>query len=193
MNFADRDWDFNYTTSQPIRFNETVYTDNISAMLAYYAYIALGMDYDSFSPLGGDSHFERAQNIVNIAQNTGVSGWDQFQNRRNRYWLVENVYINKQYEPIRQAMYEYHRLVLDAFQEDPDAARAKVLDVLKNIQAVNRIIPNSIFVIAFLDAKNDEIVNMFSEGDMSLRRNVYNELLKLDPSRRSKYQQIVRN
>lgn len=193
LNFADRDWDFNYTTSQPIRFNETVYTDNISAMLAYYAYIALGMDYDSFSPLGGNPHFERAQNIVNIAQNTGVSGWDQFQNRRNRYWLVENVYINKQYEPIRQAMYEYHRLVLDAFQEDPDAARAKVLDVLKNIQAVNRIIPNSIFVIAFLDAKNDEIVNMFSEGDMSLRRNVYNELLKLDPSRRSKYQQIVRN
>ncbi len=193
LNFADRDWDFNYTTSQPLRFNETVYTDNITAMLAYYAYITLGMDYDSFSPLGGSPHFEKAQNIVNTAQNTGVSGWGQFQNRRNRYWLIENLYINKQYEPIRQAIYDYHRLVLDAFEQDPEAARAKTLEILKSIQSVNRVLPNSIFVISFLDAKNDELVSMFKEGDMGVRRNVYNELLKLDPSRRSKYQQIVRN
>lgn len=193
LNFADRDWDFNYTTSQPLRFNETVYTDNITAMLAYYAYITLGMDYDSFSPLGGSPHFEKAQNIVNTAQNSGVSGWGQFQNRRNRYWLIENLYINKQYEPIRQAIYDYHRLVLDAFEQDPNAAREKTLEILKSIQSVNRVLPNSIFVISFLDAKNDELVNMFKEGDMGLRRNVYNELLKLDPSRRSKYQQIVRN
>ena len=193
LNFADRDWDFNYTTSQPLRFNETVYTDNITAMLAYYAYITLGMDYDSFSPLGGSPHFEKAQNIVNTAQNSGVSGWGQFQNRRNRYWLIENLYINKQYQPIRQAIYDYHRLVLDAFEQDPNAAREKTLEILKSIQSVNRVLPNSIFVISFLDAKNDELVNMFKEGDMGLRRNVYNELLKLDPSRRSKYQQIVRN
>jgi hypothetical protein len=82
---------------------------------------------------------------------------------------------------------------LDTFQQDPDAGRTKTLEILKSIQEVNRILPNSIFVISFLDAKNEELVNMFSEGDMSVRRNVYNELLKLDPSRRSKYQQIVRN
>ena len=193
LNFADRDWDFNYTTSQPLRFNETVYSDNITAMLAYYAYVTLGIDYDSFSPFGGSPYFEKAQNIVNTAQNSGVSGWGQFQNRRNRYWLIENLYINKQYEPIRQAIYDYHRLVLDTFQQDPDAGRTKTLEILKSIQEVNRILPNSIFVISFLDAKNEELVNMFSEGDMSVRRNVYNELLKLDPSRRSKYQQIVRN
>lgn len=192
LNFADRDWAFNYTTSQPLRYNETVYTDNITGMLAYYAYIALGMDYDSFSPMAGNPHFDRAQNIVNIAQNTGVVGWGQFQNRRNRYWLIENLYINKQFEPVRQAVYDYHRLVLDTFEEDPIGSRQRVLDILKSIQEVNRVVPNSIFVIAFLDAKSDEIVNMFSEGDMTLRRNIYNELLKLDPSRRGKYQQIVR-
>lgn len=193
LNFADRDWDFNYTTSQPLRYNETVYTDNITAMLAYYAYIALGLDYDSFSPLGGSVHYEKAQNIVNVAQNSAATGWGQFQNRRNRYWLVENLYINKQYEPLRQGIYAYHRRAMDQFSQDPAAARAQILEILKSIQSVNRVLPNSIGVIAFLDAKNDEIVNMFKEGDMTIRRNVYNELLKLDPSRRSKYQQIVRN
>jgi len=193
LNFADRDWDFNFTTSQPLRYNESVYTDNITAMLAYYAYIALGLDYDSFSPMGGSPHYERAQNIVNIAQNSGATGWGQFQNRRNRYWLVENLFINKQFEPLRNGIYNYHRQAMDVFNDDPEAARAMVLEVLKQIQAVNRVLPNSIGVIAFLDAKNEEIVNMFKEGDLSVRRNVYNELLKLDPSRRSKYQQIVRN
>lgn len=193
LNFADRDWDFNYTQSQPLRFNETVYTDNVTAMLAFYAYIALGLDYDSFSPLGGSPHYERAQNIVNTAQNSGATGWGQFQNRRNRYWLIENLYINKQFEPLRQAIYDYHRQVMDQFTEDPAAAREKVLEILKSLQAINRVLPNSIGIISFLDAKNDEIVNMFKEGDMTVRRNVYNELLRLDPSRRSKYQQIVRN
>lgn len=193
LNFADRDWDFTYTQSQPLRFNETIYTDNITAMLSFYAYIALGLDYDSFSPLGGSRHYEKAQNIVNVAQNSGATGWGQFQNRRNRYWLIENLFINKQYEPLRQAIYTYHRQVMDKFTEDPVTAREQVLELLKQIQAVNRVLPNSIGIIAFLDAKNDEIVNMLKEGDMGLRRNAYNELLKLDPSRRSKYQQIVRN
>mgnify|MGYP001058049991 CR=1 FL=1 len=193
LNFADRDWDFTYTQSQPLRFNETIYTDNITAMLSFYAYIALGLDYDSFSPLGGSRHYEKAQNIVNVAQNSGATGWGQFQNRRNRYWLLENLFINKQYEPLREAIYTYHRQVMDKFTEDPAAARAQVLALLKQIQAINRVLPNSIGIIAFLDAKNDEIVNMLKEGDMSVRRNAYNELLKLDPSRRSKYQQIVRN
>lgn len=193
LNFADRDWGFNYTQSQPLRFNETVYTDNLTAMLAFYAYIALGLDYDSFSPLGGSPHYERAQNIVNTAQNSGATGWGQFQNRRNRYWLIENLYINKQFEPLRQAIYDYHRQVMDKFTEDPAAAREKVLEILKSLQSINRVLPNSIGIISFLDAKNDEIVNMFKEGEMTVRRNVYNELLRLDPSRRSKYQQIVRN
>jgi hypothetical protein len=193
LNFADRDWDFTYTQSQPLQFNETLFTTNISALLAYYAYIALGLDYDSFSPLGGSPHYERAQNIVNTAQNSGAVGWDQFQSRRNRYWLVENLYINKQFEPLRMVYYQYHREMMDSFAEDPAAARAKVLEMLKTLQGINRILPNSIGIISFLDAKNEELINMFKEGDPTLRRNIYNELLRLDPSRRSRYQQIVRN
>jgi len=193
LNFADRDWDFTYTQSQPLQFNETLFTTNISALLAYYAYIALGLDYDSFSPLGGSPHYARAQNIVNTAQNSGAVGWGQFQNRRNRYWLVENLYINKQFEPLRMVYYQYHREMMDKFAEDPAAARAKVLDMLKTLQGINRILPNSIGIISFLDAKNEELISMCKEGDPTLRRNIYNELLRLDPSRRSRYQQIVRN
>lgn len=193
LNFADRDFDYNYTQSQPLRYNESVYTDNITGMLAFYAYVALGLDYDSFSPMGGNPHYEKAQNIVNIAQNSGATGWGQFQSRRNRYWLIENLFINKQFEPLREAIYKYHRQVMDKFTDDPESARAQVLELLKSLQEVNRVLPNSIGIISFLDAKNEEIVNIFKQGDMGVRRNVYNELLKLDPSRRSKYQQIVRN
>ena len=193
LNFADRDFDYNYTQSQPLRYNESVYTDNITGMLAFYAYVALGLDYDSFSPMGGNPHYEKAQNIVNIAQNSGATGWGQFQSRRNRYWLIENLFINKQFEPLREAIYKYHRQVMDKFTDDPESARAQVLELLKSLQEVNRVLPNSIGIISFLDAKNEEIVNIFKQGDIGVRRNVYNELLKLDPSRRSKYQQIVRN
>ncbi len=193
LNFADRDFDYNYTQSQPLRYNESVYTDNITGMLAFYAYVALGLDYDSFSPMGGNPHYEKAQNIVNIAQNSGATGWGQFQSRRNRYWLIENLFINKQFEPLREAIYTYHRQVMDKFTDDPESARAQVLELLKSLQEVNRVLPNSIGIISFLDAKNEEIVNIFKQGDIGVRRNVYNELLKLDPSRRSKYQQIVRN
>ncbi|OEK05634.1 hypothetical protein BFP71_16615 [Roseivirga misakiensis] len=193
FNFADRDWEFQFTTSQPLIFNENNFSSNITSLLAFYAYITLGLDYDSFSPLGGTPHYEKALLIVNNAQNSGATGWGQFQNRRNRYWLIENLRINSQYEPVRQALYNYHIKGLDSFLQTPDDTRAIILQSLKEIQAVNRLLPNAILIIAFLDAKNDEIINIFSKGPLDIRRNVYNELLKLDPTRRSKYQKIVQN
>lgn len=193
LNFADRDWEFQFTQSQPLQFNENSFTNNITSLLAYYANIALGIDYDSFSPLGGTPYFQTALNIVNNAQNAGSTGWGQFQNRRNRYWLVENLMSNGQYQPVRQAIYDYHLNGMDIFQREPEAARQNILDALKEIQQVNSILPNSILIITFLDAKSDELVNIFSQGDMKIRRETYNELLKLDPTRRSKYQKIVQN
>lgn len=193
LNFADRDWDFQYTPSQPILFNENNFSSNLSSLLSFYAYIALGLDYDSFSELGGESYYETALTIVNNAQNSGRTGWGQFQSRRNRYWLIENLKINNQYQPIREAIYKYHRLGLDAFQQNPEESREHFYETILALQDVNRIIPNSILVIAFLDAKGDEITNIFSQGPMDLRKDVYNELLKLDPTRRTKYQKIVQN
>lgn len=191
LNYADRDWQFQYTISQRMQFNENSFTNNITALLSYYAFIALGLDYDSFSPLGGTDFYEQAQRIVNNAQNNGGIGWGQFQNRRNRYWLAENLFTNEQYEPVRQALYNYHINGLDRFQEDPEAARLTILSALENIQEVNSILPNAVLIRSFLDAKNEEITDIFSRGDMDIRRDVYNIMLKLDPARRSGYQQMV--
>ena len=91
MNFADRNWDFEYVQSQPLRFNENTFTDNITSMLAYYAYMIIGYDYDTFSELGGTPHYERAFRIVNNAQQSNYPGWQQFNSVRNRYWLIENI------------------------------------------------------------------------------------------------------
>jgi len=193
LNFADRDWEFQFTQSQPLQFNENNFTNNITSLLAYYAYMALGIDYDSFSPLAGTPYFQTALNIVNNAQNSGSVGWGQFQSRRNRYWLVENLMSNGQYQPVRQAIYDYHLNGLDIFQREPETARQNILDALKEIQQVNSILPNSILIISFLDTKSDELVNIFSQGDMKIRRDTYNELLKLDPTRRTQYQKIVQN
>ncbi len=191
LNFADRDWDFRFTLGQPMIFNENNFQSNLTSLLAYYAYIALGLDYDSFSPLGGTGFYEQALNVVNNAQQG--NGWGQFQNRRNRYWLLENLSINNQYEPVREAIYTYHRQGLDIMRDSPEKTRANVLQALKDIQQVNRTLPNAILIISFLDAKSSELLNIFSDGPMNVRREAYNELLKLDPTNRSKYQKIVQN
>lgn len=193
LNFADRDWEFQFTQGQPMDFNDNRFFSNITSLLAYYAYIAIGLDYDSFSPLGGSEHYRKALNIVNNAQTNGGNGWGQFQNRRNRYWLIENLAINNQYEPVRRGIYDYHINGIDRFNENPDEARKVIKEVISNIQEVNRILPNAILIIAFMDAKNDEITNVYSKGQMNLRKEVYNELLKLDPTRRGKYQKMVQN
>lgn len=193
LNFADRDWEFQYTISQRMDFNDNNFQSNLTSLLAYYAYVAIGLDYDSFASLGGTPHYQKALNVVNNAQQSGASGWGQFQNRRNRYWLIENLSINNQYQPVREFIYTYHRQGLDIFEKEPQQARTNILDGLKKTQQVNRTLPNAILIISLLDAKNDELLNIYSEGPLNVRREAYNELLKLDPTRRSKYQKIVQN
>ncbi len=192
FNFADRDWDFEYNESQPLQFDDNVFTNNITSLLAYYAYTIIGLDYDTFSKLGGDQYFQKAWNVVNVAQQSGRSGWDQFDNNRNRYWLAENL-INIQMRPIREGLYDYHRLGLDTFGEKPEDSRRVISNVLKQVQGVNQSRPNSILTISFMDAKADEITQIFSEGNPAIRRDTYNTLVKLDPSNTDKYQPLIKN
>ena len=193
LNFADRDWEFSFTQSQPIIFNENSYLNNITSLLSYYAYLAIGLDFDSFSPLGGTEYYEKAFNVVNTAQQSGRPGWRQFENTRNRYWLMENLNINNQYSLVREGIYTYHLKGLDILQTDEEKCRENILEALKNMQKVNRILPNSILIRSFFDSKSDEILNIFSKGLINVRRDAYNELLKLDPTRGSKYRKIVQN
>lgn len=190
MNFADRDWDFEYVQSQPLRFNENVFTSNITSMLAYYAYMIIGFDYDTFSELGGTPHFENAFKIVNNAQQSNYSGWQQFNSVRNRYWLIENVQ-NPQLEPIRKALYKYHRNALDIMSEDRQQAEKIILEALSDIQKANRARPRSILTISFMDAKSGELQQLFSKSNLATRRQAYNLLSNIDPSRTDEYKTLI--
>lgn len=192
FNFADRDWQFEYTESQPLEFNDNSFTSNITSMLAFYAYIMVGLDYDSFEKLGGSSFFEKAQLTVSNTQQANRPGWSQFEgNFRNRFWLAENL-NSQQLIPAREAIYDYHRMALDKFSEDPEGARTIVLKALKDLQQAHRRKPNSILIISFFDAKNDEIASMFSQGNVQVRREAYEIAKELDPSNTSKYEAIIR-
>lgn len=193
LNFADRDWQFQYVESQPLEFNLNNFSTNITSILAYYAYIVIGLDYDTFSELGGTEYFERAQQIVNNAQQQGP-GWDQFgsNRRRNRYWLVQNL-LNQQMTPIRKGVYTYHLKGLDTFIQDEETSRRNILEALNEMQEIAKLFPQSILLISFFDAKNDEIINVFSKGGMQIRREAYNTLVKINPVQTEKYDVILEN
>ncbi|MDQ3535344.1 MAG: DUF4835 family protein [Bacteroidota bacterium] len=191
LNFADRDWTFEYQPSQPMEFSENVFSNNLTSMLAFYAYVILGLDYDSFGKLQGNPHYEKAFNIVTNAQQTNFPGWKQFDSNRNRYWLAENL-MNQQVLPLREGLYLYHRQGMDIFAKSPDEARKNILEALKNIKKVSEARPNTIAIIAFLDAKTDEMVNIFSQGDMTVRREAYTILSALDPTKVSKMGAMIK-
>jgi hypothetical protein len=192
FNFADRDWEFEYIESMQLDYNDNGFTNNLTQMLAVYAYLIIGVDYDSFSELGGTPYFQRALNVVNNAQQTSYPGWQMQGSNRNRYWLVENL-NNSQMTDLRKAIYSYHRLALDTFDKDPDKSRETILKGLKDIKKIRDINPNAILVISFLDAKGKELANIFSDGNIQTRREAYDIITAIDPSNRSSYDKIIQN
>ncbi len=189
LNFADRDWDFEYIESLPLEYNDNAYISNLTSMLAYYAYIILGMDYDTFSERGGDPYFQAALNVVNNAQSSNRPGWQTIGSTRNRYNLIENI-NNPQMAEMRKSMYRYHRLALDTFDKNPDESRQIILNTVKAVRNVWQLYPSSIFVISFFDAKATELANVFSEGNLGVRREAYDILTVVD-AKRGSYQKII--
>jgi hypothetical protein len=192
FNFADRDWEFEYIESMQLEYNDNTYVSNLTSMLAVYAYLIIGLDYDSFSELGGTPYFQRALNVVNNAQQSNRPGWLSQNSNRNRYWIVENV-NNAQMIDLRKAIYAYHRLGLDTFEKNPDESRATILKALKDIKKTRDINPNAILVISFFDAKGKELANIFSDGNIQVRREAYDIITTIDPSNRSSYEKILQN
>ena len=190
LNFADKDWNFEFVQSQPLRFNENTFTSNITSLLAFYAYVIIGMDCDSFAELGGNPHYEKAFNIVNNAQQSKFKGWQQFSSVKNRYWLVENL-RNPQLEKVRKALYTYHRTGLDIMIEEKDQAESNILSALSDIQKANRARPRSILTITFMDAKSSELTQLFGETSLAKRRQAYNLLNSIDPLRSDDYKVLI--
>jgi hypothetical protein len=191
FNFADRDWEFEYIESLPLEFNDNSYTTNLTSLLAVYAYLILGIDYDTFSELGGTPYFQRAQQVVQNARQSNRPGWDALGSNRSRYWIVEN-YNNNQMTDIRKALYSYHRLGLDAYESDPEKTRDTILKGLRDIKKVRDINPNAILVVSFFDAKGRELANIFSEGTLPARREAYDIITYIDPSNRSAYEKMIK-
>lgn len=181
LNFADRDWEFEYIESQPLEYNDNIYTNNLTSMLAFYAYLVIGMDYDSFSELGGTPYFQRALLVVNNAQSSNRPGWQSLGNVRNRYWIIENL-LNPQMADVRRALYTYHRFGLDAFEKTPDQSRMVILTGLKSIKKARDLNPNAILIISFFDAKAKELANIFSDGQLTVRREAYDVITQMDPN-----------
>jgi hypothetical protein len=192
FNFADRDWEFEYIESMQLEYNDNTFMNNLTSMLAVYAYLIIGLDYDSFSELGGTPYFQRALNVVNNAQQSNRPGWQSQNSNRNRYWIVENL-NNSQMTDLRKAIYAYHRLGLDTFEKNPNESRAIILKALKDIKKIRDINPNAILVISFFDAKGKELANIFSDGDIQVRREAYDIITTIDPSNRSSYEKILQN
>lgn len=192
LNFADRDWEFEYIESQPLEYNDNTYLNNLTSMLAFYAYLVIGMDYDSFSELGGTPYFQKALNVVNNSQSSNRPGWQSLSGNRNRYWITENL-LNPQMADLRKTLYSYHRLGLDTFEKTPDQSREIILKGLKDVKRIRDINPNAILVISFFDAKSKELANIFSTGAITIRREAYDLIVSMDPSNRSNYEKIIKN
>lgn len=190
FNFADRDWSFEYIESQPLNFNENDYISNITSMLAYYAYIIIGLDYDSFGKLSGTPYYQKAQNIVSNAQQGNRPGWGALESTRNRYALITDI-TNQQMEDLRIGYYKYHRLGLDLFESNPEETQKQVLEVLESIKKVKDRYPSSIFVISFFDAKSEELVNIFADASLQDKRKAYNLLVDLNPTKEDTYKAIL--
>ncbi len=190
LNIKDNDFHCRYVEFQPLEFNETSNRDNLTNILAFYAYVILGYDYDSFSLEGGTPYFEKAEAIVNNSQNAREKGWKAFESERNRYWLIENI-LNQSYSDFRKCMYNYHRFGLDLMADRVEEGRANIANSLRDIQKVFRRRPSLYILQMFFDSKSDELVNVFSKSYPDERARVLAILNEVDPSNGSKYEKIA--
>lgn len=192
FNYVDKDVEITYSEGEPIIFAENTFSSNLSSLIAYYVYVFLGIDGDSFANLGGTLYFEKAEKIVQDAQNSAEPGWKAFENMRNRYWLTENL-LNPQYRSIRESIYEYHRKGLDQMYDNVETGRSNIAESLKKLQQADRAKPGSFLLRLYLDAKRDEIIKIFGEGSPNMKAEVVNIMKEIDPSNGDKYSAILRN
>ncbi len=189
FNYQDQNFVFKYVEFQPFEFNLSIFQNNLTSVLAYYAYMIIGFDYDTFSKLGGTEYFQKAQTIVSNAQSANEPGWKAFEATKNRYWLVENS-LATVFQPIRETMYNYHRLGFDIMVDKTDEGRSKILEALGGLLPVHKARPASFNMQIFFNAKCDEIVNLFCKGTSEEKAKLIDLLNSIDPANTNKYSKI---
>lgn len=192
LNLNDKDFDFNYTEGQILDFNDQLFQSNISSFFAFYACIIVGLDYDSFSKLGGTPYFQRAQSIVNAAQTSSYKGWKAFDGNQNRYWLSENL-NNNVYDNVRIFSYIYHRLGLDVMAANPELGLKTIIDALPSLADIDRQRTGVMLPQLFFIAKNNELLQILAKADPQQREAAYQVLVKVDPANGNKYQVLLKS
>ena len=194
LNFVDNNFQFRYVEFQPLEFNPNSHTSNLVSVLAYYAYLLIGMDFDTYSQGGGTPYFQVAEKIVINAQNAPEQGWKPYDGsrNRNRYWLVKNI-LDSEYAGVRQFIYLYHLRGLDRMESDMTRARTEIYESLRRLQEVYRQRPDPFmyYMTVVLDAKADEIVNIFSQAFPEEKNRVVQVLTEIDPANETKYKKIL--
>jgi hypothetical protein len=198
VNFIDNDVVFRYVEFQPIEFNENRISGteplagNLSAIFAYYVNIIFGLDYDSFSPRGGDPYFQKANLIVGSApEGRSISGWKPFDGLRNRYWLAEN-FQNSRYALVHDALYTYYRKGMDKMTENENLAREEMLNAFSMLNTLRAETSNLMVIPFFFQGKSDEIIRIFKKGNPQEKAKVSELCQRMDIANAPKYKQELR-
>lgn len=192
VNYIDENFLFKFQQFQQLDFNLNTFSNNLTSVLAFYAYVVIANDYDTFSNLGGTEFYQKAQTIVSNAQSASEVGWKSNESNKNRYWIVENA-LQPVFQPIRECLYKYHRLGLDIMNEKADDGRKVILNSTDLLLGVYKNRPASFIMELFFDAKSDEIVNVFSKALPDEKSKIVETLTTVDPANSNKYFKIQGN
>ena len=185
----DQSWIFNFQEGKTIRHDDQQF-EALASYIDYFCYLMLGYDFDTFSPLGGTEYFNKAQNVVDLAQNADAVGWSQnINNRRNKFVLISDL-LSTNFEPLRQAYYEYHREILDTFTESPEESRQQLIAVLNTLLDSKRRATSTYLFDLFFGTKSREITSIFEEGDIQVKLEAYNALSDVDPAHLTDYEEL---
>ena len=191
FNFQDDDISFAYSRNAVLIYAPNQFRDNLTSILAFYAYFIIGMDYDSFALKGGTPYFNEAQSIVSNAQSTSAPGWKSNESgKRNRFYLVDNI-LHQLFEPLRECNFEYHRKGIDKLYDDKIAGRKAIYEALNKLNKVVATRPNSINLLNLVQAKLEELKNLYNDAEVKEKTDVVTLLKRLDPANSSKYQAIL--
>lgn len=190
FNHRDTEFDFEYVQFEQLEYTENTLSSNLTATIVYYIYIILGLDFDSFSPLGGKTYFDQAQQIVNIAQSQGTwNGWRAFEKDDNRHGLITALTDNTS-EIFRNLWYTYHRKGLDEMAGNPDRGRMTIIEALPALQEIKSTRPTSVILRLFADAKLDEIVSIYSKAMTQEKQEGYELLFNLYPTESTRLESL---
>ena len=194
LNFKDNNFVFSYQEFDRIEYQQNQFTTNLTAMLAYYCYLIIGHDMDSFQRLGGTPCFKACEEIVQTCQtasmdNSEQKGWTAFDSNRNRYAIINNL-LDEAFKKYRNFYYEYHRLGLDEMAANVTNGRARIAEGLPVLKEAYRSRPATYIINTFLDAKADELTDIFAKGTDKEKKMAYEVLTDIDPTRQNTYDRI---